>query len=63
VDSLFDLVEEPLDQISVNLTRTSQTRCSFPFTVAGIALIGALTLRPEAKAQVTTLSCAGTPLN
>jgi hypothetical protein len=42
------------------MTRTSQTRCSFPFTVAGIALISALTLTPEAKAQVTTLSCAGT---
>jgi hypothetical protein len=44
----------------VNMTRKSQTRCSFPFTVAGIALIGVLTLTPEANAQVTTLSCAGT---
>jgi hypothetical protein len=42
------------------MTRKSQTRCSFPFTVAGIALIGVLTLTPEANAQVTTLSCAGT---
>ena len=42
------------------MTRKSQTRCSFPFTVAGIALIGALTLTPEAKAQVTQLACSGT---
>ena len=42
------------------MTRKSQTRFSFPFTVAGIALIGALTLTPEAKAQVTQLACSGT---
>jgi hypothetical protein len=42
------------------MTRKSRTRCSFPFTVAGIALIGALTLTPEAKAQVTQLACSGT---
>jgi hypothetical protein len=42
------------------MTRKSQNRCSFPFTVAGIALIGALTLTPEAKAQVTQLACSGT---
>jgi hypothetical protein len=44
----------------MKMTRKSQTRCSVPFTVSGIALIGALTLTPEAKAQVTTLSCEGT---
>jgi hypothetical protein len=42
------------------MTRKSQTRCSLPFTVAGIGLIGALTLTLGADAQVTTLSCAGT---
>jgi hypothetical protein len=42
------------------MTRKSQARCSFAFTVSRIALIAALTLTPEAEAQVTTLSYEGT---
>jgi hypothetical protein len=46
--------------MAIPVTRKSQTGCSFTLTVAEIALIGVLTLTPEANAQVTPLSCAGT---